>query len=101
MWFIMKRITLALRWNRNGGPVRGQVGDKVAAVQVGEVGSGNILREDGSGLWEKEAPGEISFFLNSHSGDESFIQLCFYVSQKQSYVYMNGHKREIIFILAY
>lgn len=80
--------------------MRGQVGDKVAAVEVGVVGSGNTLREDGSGLWENEAPGETSFFLNSNSGDESFTQLCFYVSQKQSYVYINGHKRENLFISA-
>lgn len=64
--------TLALHWasEKSGG-------DKVAAVEVGEVGSGNTLKEDGSELKDKEAPGEISFFLNSSSGDESFIQLCF------------------------
>lgn len=50
---------------------------------------------------EKEAPGEIALLLNPHSVGESVIQLCFYVSQKQSYAYMNEHKPETLFIPTY
>lgn len=40
--------------NRNRWPMIDQEGDKEVPLEVGEVGSGNTLREDGSGLWEKE-----------------------------------------------